>query len=274
MEMEEIMINFVNTGADEAILKSMSTEGCSEDLIKAMNKQGLVQKDVTVQGKNGKTFTRKQWVKASDAKGSQSTSQSSQSSQQSVDDIKVGQMLHLKGKTFKVLKVNSDTFTVKNDQDIVTKISKQYVSDNLGKTPSSVKSNQSASKQSTSTKTADKTDTTKSGSAAWQKKLEDALYSAPGTAADYAVGQVLKELPKGTVIKTGQKALTASPPYELEVTYTKGDYDGWQYISKDYDTVYFNKVSKSICKVKDNPKFKLSVEVPEPPAKSDSDTSF
>lgn len=125
------MINFVNTGADEAILKSMSTEGCSEDLIKAMNKQGLVQKDVTVQGKNGKTFTRKQWVKASDAKGSQSTSQSSQ---QSVDDIKVGQMLHLKGKTFKVLKVNSDTFTVKNDQDIVTKISKQYVSDNLGKT--------------------------------------------------------------------------------------------------------------------------------------------
>lgn len=64
------MINFVNTGADEAILKSMSTDGCSEDLIKAMNKQGLVQKDVTVQGKNGKTFTRKQWVKAGDVKDS------------------------------------------------------------------------------------------------------------------------------------------------------------------------------------------------------------
>ena len=67
------MINFVNTGADEAILKSMSTEGCSEDLIKAMNKQGLVQKDVTVQGKNGKTFTRKQWVKASDVSAPQSS---------------------------------------------------------------------------------------------------------------------------------------------------------------------------------------------------------
>lgn len=66
------MINFVNTGADEAILKSMPTEGCSEDLIKAMNKQGLVQKDVTVQGKNG-TFTRKQWVKASEAGKSKST---------------------------------------------------------------------------------------------------------------------------------------------------------------------------------------------------------
>lgn len=64
------MINFVNTGADEAILKAMSTEGCSEELIKAMNKQGLVQKDVTVQGKNGKTFTRKQWVKASDVQSS------------------------------------------------------------------------------------------------------------------------------------------------------------------------------------------------------------
>lgn len=68
------MINFVNTGVDDAILKSMPTEDCSEDLIKAMNKQGLVQKDVTVQGKNGKTFTRKQWVKASDVKSTQFTS--------------------------------------------------------------------------------------------------------------------------------------------------------------------------------------------------------
>lgn len=73
------MINFVNNGTDEAILKSLSTEECSEDLIKAMNKQGLVQKDVTVQGKNGKTFTRKQWVKASDVKGSGSQSSPHQS---------------------------------------------------------------------------------------------------------------------------------------------------------------------------------------------------
>lgn len=61
------MINFVNNGTDEAILKSLPVDDCSEDLIKAMNKQGLVQKEVTVQGKNGKTFTRKQWVKASEA---------------------------------------------------------------------------------------------------------------------------------------------------------------------------------------------------------------
>lgn len=78
------MINFVNTGADEAILKSMSTDGCSEDLIKAMNKQGLVQKDVTVQGKNGKTFTRKQWVKASDVQSKSTPSNVSQTPHQSL----------------------------------------------------------------------------------------------------------------------------------------------------------------------------------------------
>lgn len=59
------MINFVNTGLDDQILKSMPTEDISEDLEKAMNKQGMVQKEVQVKGKNG-TFTRKQWVKASD----------------------------------------------------------------------------------------------------------------------------------------------------------------------------------------------------------------
>lgn len=73
------MISFVNTGMDEAILKSMPTDGCSEDLVKAMSKQGLVQKEITVQGKNGKTFTRKQWVKASDAKDT-GTSQKSANS--------------------------------------------------------------------------------------------------------------------------------------------------------------------------------------------------
>lgn len=41
------MISFVNTGMDEAILKSMPTDGCSEDLVKAMSKQGLVQKEIT-----------------------------------------------------------------------------------------------------------------------------------------------------------------------------------------------------------------------------------
>lgn len=61
-------MNFINTGLDDEILKSLDAEHPSEDLIKAMNKQGLVQKEVQVRGKNGKMFTRKQWVKASDVK--------------------------------------------------------------------------------------------------------------------------------------------------------------------------------------------------------------
>lgn len=67
-------MEFINTGLDERILKSLDVEHPSEELVKAMNKQGLVQKEVTVQGKNG-TFTRKQWVKASEVKDS-SVSQS------------------------------------------------------------------------------------------------------------------------------------------------------------------------------------------------------
>ena len=59
-------MNFINTGLDDQILKSMDAEyNPSEDLVKAMNKTGLVQKEVQVKGKNGQTFTRKQWVKAS-----------------------------------------------------------------------------------------------------------------------------------------------------------------------------------------------------------------
>lgn len=64
-------MNFVNTGLDDLILKSMDVENPSEDLVKAMNRQGLVQKEVQVKGKNGKTFTRKQWVKASEAQSAQ-----------------------------------------------------------------------------------------------------------------------------------------------------------------------------------------------------------
>jgi hypothetical protein len=59
------MINFVNNGTDEAILKSMPTENCSDDLVKAMNKAGLVQKQITVHGKNGDYQTMK-WVRASE----------------------------------------------------------------------------------------------------------------------------------------------------------------------------------------------------------------
>lgn len=59
------MINFVNTGLDDRILKSMPVENVSEDLEKAMNRQGLVQKEVAVRGKHG-TYMRKQWVRVGD----------------------------------------------------------------------------------------------------------------------------------------------------------------------------------------------------------------
>lgn len=59
------MLNFINTGLDEATLESVRPYTHDTDLIKAMSKQGLVQREVTVQGKGG-TFTRKQWVRASE----------------------------------------------------------------------------------------------------------------------------------------------------------------------------------------------------------------
>lgn len=61
--------NFVNTGIDNRILKSMDAENPSEDLAKAMNKMGLVQKDVQVRGKNH-MYVRKQWVRVNEAETS------------------------------------------------------------------------------------------------------------------------------------------------------------------------------------------------------------
>lgn len=58
------MMEFVNHGTDEAILKSLPIDGASDELVKAMGRQGLVQKEVQVKGKNGQVFMRKQWVKA------------------------------------------------------------------------------------------------------------------------------------------------------------------------------------------------------------------
>ena len=60
-------MEFINTELDNRILKSMDAENPSDELVKAMNRQGLVQKEVQVKGKNGQTFTRKQWVRASEA---------------------------------------------------------------------------------------------------------------------------------------------------------------------------------------------------------------
>lgn len=71
---------FIDTGADNATVNDMKKSiAREEDLQKAMNKAGLVQKEVQVKGKNGQVFTRKQWVKASDAQSTDTTGTSSAS---------------------------------------------------------------------------------------------------------------------------------------------------------------------------------------------------
>lgn len=57
--------NFKKSNLDTEVLENMNAITPSDELSKALKKEGLVQKDVTVQGKNG-TYTRKQWVRASD----------------------------------------------------------------------------------------------------------------------------------------------------------------------------------------------------------------
>lgn len=62
--------NFVNGGADEALLKSLATDERyqdNEELAKALKKEGLVQVQTTVNGRHG-TYTRMQWKRASDVK--------------------------------------------------------------------------------------------------------------------------------------------------------------------------------------------------------------
>jgi hypothetical protein len=58
---------FVNTGSDVNLMKSMSNDPTinQEELIKGMNKAGLVQKQITVHGKNG-DYQAMKWVKATD----------------------------------------------------------------------------------------------------------------------------------------------------------------------------------------------------------------
>lgn len=58
--------NFKKSNLDTEVLENMNAITPSDELSKALKKEGLVQKDVTVQGKNG-TYTRKQWVRASEA---------------------------------------------------------------------------------------------------------------------------------------------------------------------------------------------------------------
>lgn len=62
------MLNqFINSGADEELIKSLPTEGIPEHFIKSMNRAGLVQKQVTVHGKNG-DYQAMKWVRTTDDK--------------------------------------------------------------------------------------------------------------------------------------------------------------------------------------------------------------
>lgn len=120
------MNQFINTGADDGILKSLPVEDCPDELVKAMNKQGLVQKEVTVQGANGKTFTRKQWVRASDAatSGQQGQSQSIQA----VDDTPggiIGKISSYEGKSQAEMRVIFDGKTAEVANQEIARIYKE-----------------------------------------------------------------------------------------------------------------------------------------------------
>lgn len=95
---------FVNTGADSATVNDMKKSIAREtDLQKAMNRAGLVQKEVQVQGKNGTTFTCKQWVKASDVSNN--------------DTSKANKLSSYEGKTDSEMRVIFDGKTAADVQD-------------------------------------------------------------------------------------------------------------------------------------------------------------
>ena len=79
-------MNFINNGTDDLIVKSLEGQLGSENISKALNREGLVQQDIQVRGKNGKVYTGKQWVRASEKSGS--TKQSSQSLHNEVSNLK------------------------------------------------------------------------------------------------------------------------------------------------------------------------------------------
>lgn len=122
---------FIDTGADNATVNDMKKSiAREEDLQKAMNRAGLVQKEVQVKGKNGQMFTRKQWVKASDA---QDTSNAGNTNSSSIKDVKVGDTLTINGQSVKVLKVNDSNYLVKDKDGIVSHVSKKAVNDGIAK---------------------------------------------------------------------------------------------------------------------------------------------
>ena len=83
---------FVNNGSDDGLISSLPTEGIPEYFIKSMNRAGLVQKQVTVHGKNG-DYQAMKWVRASDDKSNvgvvkkQPTDTSSDNYQRVIDEL-------------------------------------------------------------------------------------------------------------------------------------------------------------------------------------------
>lgn len=118
------MNHFINTGADDDILKSLPVEDCPDELVKAMNKQGLVQKEVTVQGANGKTFTRKQWVRASDTTTSGQQSQSTQAAGDTLGGI-IGKIKSYEGKSQAEMRVIFDGKTAEVANQEIARIYKE-----------------------------------------------------------------------------------------------------------------------------------------------------
>ena len=103
-----ILEGFIQGTSDEELLKSLPTENISEDLVKAMNKVGLVQKEVQVKGKNGQTFTRKQWVRASDAQPTAQPKQAAGSIEISEKNFPKGSTLYYNGEKATVQRVGKE----------------------------------------------------------------------------------------------------------------------------------------------------------------------
>ena len=57
-------MNFIDNNTDTDTVNYLSKSISPEVMEKALSHTGLIQREVQVQGKNGKVFMRKQWVKA------------------------------------------------------------------------------------------------------------------------------------------------------------------------------------------------------------------
>lgn len=227
-----ILEGFIQGTSDEELLKSLPTENISEGLVKAMNKAGLVQKEVQVKGKNGQTFTRKQWVKASDAQSTEPTPQSKQaiSKDNAVDDETtksysgddaVDKVCNLKsGSVIEITTKLKDGSTVTGEYTLQTKKyalgtseawvktggnhyqsdfapNKTTVKDIIGSTRNSVKIKKAAGEQVQPTQTKDKKNPTKEP-AKFTGKNKDELWNNLKSVG-YEVDSADKQTPQDNI---------------------------------------------------------------------------